>query len=49
METTIISWTPTNWLTVFLMAAGGFVILKLVVTVLQKYRDGGISSGAADA
>jgi hypothetical protein len=28
MEPTIISWTPTNWITVFLMAAGGFLILK---------------------
>jgi hypothetical protein len=36
METTIISWTPTNWITIFLMAVGGFVILKLGVMLIQN-------------
>jgi hypothetical protein len=27
MNDNIITWTPTNWVTVFLMAAGGFFIL----------------------
>lgn len=40
METTIISWTPTNWLTVFLMAIGGFVVLKLALIGVQKARGG---------
>lgn len=29
MNDNIITWTPTNWVTVFLMAAGGFFILGL--------------------
>ena len=33
METVHLSWTPTNWLTVFLMAVGGFVIIKGLVMV----------------
>lgn len=36
METTYISWTPTNWATVFLMAVGGFVILKAVMMGVKK-------------
>jgi len=44
METSIISWTPTNWLTVFLMAIGGFVILKLVLVGLGRAR--GVTSNA---
>lgn len=31
MNDNIITWTPTNWVTVFLMALGGFFILGLVV------------------
>ncbi len=26
----IIAWTPTNWLTIFLMAVGGFLIVKCI-------------------
>lgn len=40
METTIISWTPTNWATVFLMALGGFVILKLSLSAFNKFKGG---------
>jgi hypothetical protein len=45
MTTTYISWTPTNWLTVFLMAVGGFVILKLVLKGIDK-ASGGVSANA---
>lgn len=31
MNDNIITWTPTNWVTIFLMAVGGFFILGLVV------------------
>lgn len=31
MNDNIITWTPTNWVTVFLMAVGGFFILGLAV------------------
>ena len=31
MNDNIITWTPTNWITIFLMAVGGFFILGLVV------------------
>lgn len=27
MKDNIITWTPTNWITIFLMALGGFFIL----------------------
>jgi hypothetical protein len=36
MDTTIISWTPTNWVTIFLMAVGGFLVLKLAIVGIQK-------------
>lgn len=32
----VLSWTPTNWLTVFLMALGGFVIIKVILAGAQK-------------
>jgi hypothetical protein len=35
MEKVIIAWTPTNWITIFLMAAGGFLILKGLVMAAQ--------------
>lgn len=41
METNIISWTPTNWLTIFLMAVGGFVILKGIVMIAKMASGGG--------
>lgn len=31
MDPIIISWTPTNWVTVLLMVAGGFLIIKAVM------------------
>ncbi len=40
MEPTYISWTPTNWLTVFLMAFGGFIIVKFVLAIIKKQRVG---------
>jgi hypothetical protein len=36
MEPVILSWTPTNWATVFLMALGGFLILKVIVIGVKK-------------
>lgn len=41
MDTTIISWTPTNWVTIFLMAAGGFLILKLIAMGIKNAQTGG--------
>lgn len=38
MDRTYISWTPTNWVTVFLMAAGGFVIAKAVIMAVKKAK-----------
>lgn len=38
MDHTIISWTPTNWITVFLMAAGGFLILKAIGAGVKLVR-----------
>lgn len=43
----IITWTPTNWITVFLMALGGFLILNLAVKGFKKLS--GNSSAPAPA
>lgn len=40
MEPTIISWTPTNWVTVFLMALGGLLIVKVVTMGVKKVATG---------
>lgn len=43
MQPVIISWTPTNWITIFLMAVGGFLILKgvfLGVTYIKNKSNG---------
>lgn len=39
-QESIISWTPTNWITVLLMVALGFAIVGFV-TKLVKQRQGG--------
>lgn len=31
MDPIIISWTPTNWVTVLLMVAGGFLVIKVAM------------------
>lgn len=36
MEPAIITWTPTNWVTVFLMALGGFFILGLATKLVKS-------------
>lgn len=41
MDSVIIAWTPTNWFTIFLMAAGGFVLIKVAVMVIKKVQEGG--------
>ncbi len=46
MEPTYISWTPTNWATVFLMAFGGFVIVKFIISVVKKQRVGASAANA---
>lgn len=43
MEPTIISWTPTNWVTVFLMALGGLLIVKVVTMGVKKVATGSAS------
>lgn len=40
MEPSIITWTPTNWVTVFLMALGGFLIVKIIGVVVQRAAQG---------
>jgi hypothetical protein len=40
MEPVIISWTPTNWATIFLMALGGLLVLKLALLAAQRVRNG---------
>lgn len=41
MGTTIISWTPTNWVTIVLMAAGGFLIVRTVLAAIGKAKTNG--------
>ena len=36
MTPVIISWTPTNWATIFLMALGGFLIVKCAGIVITR-------------
>lgn len=38
MDRYIITWTPTNWVTVFLMAAGGFFFLQLAMKGYAKLK-----------
>jgi hypothetical protein len=35
-DSVIIAWTPTNWLTIFLMAVGGFLVIKLVTMGIKN-------------
>lgn len=44
MEPVIISWTPTNWATVFLMVLGGALMVKVVMILFKK-----ITTGSANA
>ncbi len=39
-----ITWNVTNWVTVFLMALGGFLILKSLLKGVEAFR-----GGASDA
>lgn len=41
MGENIISWNFTNWLTVFLMAMGGFLVLSLIAQAYHSARGGG--------
>lgn len=36
----IIAWTPTNWATIFLMALGGFLLVKLAIMGAKKVTTG---------
>ncbi len=36
MNDNIITWTPTNWVTVFLMAAGGFFLFGVIVKSIKS-------------
>jgi hypothetical protein len=41
---TILTWNVTNWITVVLMAALGFVIVGTGATLIKKAMGGGSSS-----
>ena len=43
-EETIISWTPTNWITVVLMVALGYLLFALVWQAFSKYSGRGAAS-----
>jgi hypothetical protein len=38
MDSVIIAWTPTNWLTIFLMAAGGGLLVMIAVKVIKQIQ-----------
>jgi hypothetical protein len=38
MEETILSWNATNWITVVLMAAIGFLVLAVIAQAVQNFR-----------
>jgi hypothetical protein len=35
-DSVVLTWTPTNWITVILMAATGFVLLGFVQKLVKK-------------
>lgn len=37
-EPTIISWNPTNWITVILMVALGFTVLAFAMKIYQQRK-----------
>jgi hypothetical protein len=45
MEPVIISWTPTNWATIFLMAVGGVLIFNLGVMAIKWVANRGMQNG----
>lgn len=45
MDETILTWNVTNWITVVLMAALGFLVLALVAQLYHKAR--GTTSNAS--
>lgn len=45
MERTLISWNLPNWITVMLMAAGGYAILAVVSKFLKGQQASHSSSG----
>lgn len=38
MKETVISWTITNWITVFLMVIGASLILGVILKTITKMR-----------
>jgi hypothetical protein len=40
MDPVIISWTPTNWVTVVLMVLGAALIVKVVTLAVRKVTTG---------
>lgn len=46
MDPVIISWTPTNWITIFLMVLGGFLVLKVATIGIKMVA---AKAGAANA
>jgi hypothetical protein len=40
MDPVIISWTPTNWATIFLMALGGMLIVKVIFVGFNHFVRG---------
>lgn len=41
MDPVIISWTPTNWATIFLMAVGGVLIVNLILMGVKAIANRG--------
>jgi hypothetical protein len=49
MDETILTWNITNWITVVIMAALGFLLLALIAQVFHNMRGTGSTGIAAAA
>lgn len=48
-DSVILTWNPTNWVTVILMAATGFVILGFIQKLVKRRRGNVVQMGATSS
>ena len=44
MDDVIISWNATNWITIVLMAAVGFLLIGALTAAVRSYQSGNAST-----
>lgn len=47
MDETIITWNATNWITVVVMVALGFLVLAVIAQLFHNWRGGNSAADAA--